>query len=135
MCQESDDDKLMNAMLLKLQIQISISKATGTPVLEGYEVAWLKCEFGADLATPRSLFDGLSRPSCLLNRSNVLPGLVVAWTVAMMQRIEDAKLRLPRSSQDLQHMSNTIIYFSHSLRAIPYLASLGNEIIVRIDDE
>ena len=63
MCQKSDDDKLMNAMLLKLQIQISISKATGTPMLQGHDVAWLRCEFGADLATPRSLFDGLSRPS------------------------------------------------------------------------
>jgi hypothetical protein len=32
-------------------------------------------------------------------------------------------------------MRNTIICFSHSLRAIPYFASLGNEIVVRIDDE
>src|SRR5215467_8884691 len=50
-----------------------------------------------------------------------------------MQRIEDAKLRLPHSIQDLQHMGNTIICFCSSLQAIPYFASLGNEIVVWID--
>src|SRR5262245_17485711 len=75
------------------------------------------------------------RPGCLLNRSNVLPGLVVARTVSMMQRIEDAKLCLPRNVQDLQHMRNTTIGFRNALQAIPYFASLGNEIVVRIDDE
>jgi hypothetical protein len=53
----------------------------------------------------------------------------------MMQHIENAKLRLPRSIQDLQHMRNTIICFCNSLQAIPYFTSLGNEIVVRIDDE
>jgi hypothetical protein len=33
-----------------------------------------------------------------------LAGLLVALTVTMMQRIEDAKLRLPRSIQDLQQI-------------------------------
>ena len=32
-------------------------------------------------------------------------------------------------------MRNTIIGFCNSLQAIPYFASLGNEIVVRIDDE
>ena len=53
----------------------------------------------------------------------------------MMQRIEDAKLRLPRSIQDLQHMRNTLICFCNSLQAIPYLASLGNEVVIRIDHQ
>jgi hypothetical protein len=52
-----------------------------------------------------------------------------------MQRVEDAKLRLPRSIKDLQHMRNTIICFCNSLQAMPYFASLGNEIVVWIDDE
>jgi hypothetical protein len=53
----------------------------------------------------------------------------------MKQRIENAKLSLPRSIQDLQHMRTTIISFSNRLQAIPYFASLGDEIVVRIDDE
>src|SRR5262249_26957628 len=53
----------------------------------------------------------------------------------MMQRIEDAKPRLSRRIQNLQHMGNTTICFCDSLQAIPYLASFGNEIVVRIDDE
>src|SRR5262252_10497569 len=101
----------MHAVLFELHIQICIGKATGTPMLQGHDIAWLRGEFAADLATPRAVFEGLSQPSCLLNRRNVLPGLVVAWTVSMMQRIENAKLRLPRSIQDLQHMRNTIIRF------------------------
>src|SRR5215475_7201200 len=109
----------MDAVLLELQIQISVGKAAGTPMLKGHDVARLRCEFTADLATPRPVFEGLMRPSCLLNRSNVLPGLVVAWTIAMMQRIEDANFCLPRSIQDLQHIRHTTICFGHTTQAIP----------------
>jgi hypothetical protein len=53
----------------------------------------------------------------------------------MMQRIENAKLRFPRSIQHLQHMRNTIICLSDGPQAVPCFASLRNEIVVRIDDE
>jgi len=53
----------------------------------------------------------------------------------MMQRIKNAKLRLARGSQDLQHMRSTIIRFCDNLQAIPYFAALGNEIVIGIDDE
>ena len=52
-----------------------------------------------------------------------------------MQRIEDAKPRLPRRMQHLQHMRHTPIAFCHSLQAIPHLASLGHEIVIRIDHQ
>src|SRR5215470_3228163 len=135
MCYEPDDDESVNAMLFELQIQVCVGKATGTPMLERHDVARLRCEFTADLATPRPVFKGLMRPSCLLNWSNVLPSLVVARTVAMMQRIENANFRTARSIQDLQHIRHTSICFCHPPQAIPYFASLGNEIVVRIDDE
>jgi hypothetical protein len=45
-CYEPDDDELMDAVLLELQIQIGVGKATGTPMLEGHDVARLWCEFG-----------------------------------------------------------------------------------------
>src|SRR5262245_58791730 len=130
---EYDNDELMNAVLLELHIQIGVGKAAGTPVLEGHDVAHLRCELAADLATPGPVLEGLSLPGCLLDGSNVLPGLIVAGAVSMMQRIEDAKPRLARSIQDLQHVRDTTIRFCYRLQAIPYLASLGNEVVVRID--
>ena len=81
---ESDDDELMNAVLLELQIQIGVGETTGTPMLLGNDFARLRLELAADLAAPRAVFEGLSQPGCLLNRRNVLPGLVVTWTVSMM---------------------------------------------------
>src|SRR5215510_7471058 len=62
MCYESDDDELMDAVFLELQIQVGIGEATGTPMLLGHDVARLRREFVADLATPRAIFEGLSRP-------------------------------------------------------------------------
>src|SRR5262245_47629222 len=116
---EPDDDESVNAMLFELQIQVCVGKAAGTPMLEGHDVARLRCEFTADLGAPRPVSEGLMRPSRLLNRSNVLPGLVVAWTVAMMQRIENANFRTARSAQDLQHIRRTTICFGHPPQAIP----------------
>ena len=88
-------------------------------MLEGYDVTRLRFELAAHLAAPRAVFKALVHPRCLLNRRNVLPGLVVAWAVSMMQRIENAKPRFPRCIQDLQHMRNAMICFSNSLQAIP----------------
>ena len=34
-CDQSDDDELMDAMFLELQIQIRVSEPTGTPMLKG----------------------------------------------------------------------------------------------------
>jgi len=36
-----------------------------------------------------AVLERLARPRCFLNRRNVLPGLVIARTVSVMQRIED----------------------------------------------
>jgi hypothetical protein len=53
----------------------------------------------------------------------------------MMQSIEDAKPRLPRRIQDLEHVRKTTNRFRDRLQAIPDLAALGNEIVVRIDHQ
>ena len=53
----------------------------------------------------------------------------------MMQRIEHAKLGFPRSIQDLQHMRNAVICFCNTLQANPYFTSLGNEIVIWVDEE
>src|SRR5690349_13693953 len=93
----------------------------------------LRGELGTDLATPRTEFESLMLPRCPLNRRDVLPTLVVAWTITMMQCVENAKSRLPCCIQNLQHMRNTLIRLCNGLEAIPYLAAIGNEIVVRVD--
>ena len=77
--------------------------------------AWLRLEFSADLATPRTVFEGPVRPRRLLNGRNVLPSLVVARTVLAMQCIENTKPCYPRNIQDLQHMRNAIVRFGNAL--------------------
>src|SRR5262249_10275629 len=109
----------MDAVLLELQIQIGVGKAAGTPMLKGNNVAWLRCKFAPDLAAPGAVFEGLVRPRCLLDGRNVLPTLVVARAISMMQRIEDADVRLPRRIQDSQHIRNTVVRFGNALQAIP----------------
>src|SRR5262249_52608866 len=91
---EADDNELMNAVLLELQIQIGVGKVARTPMRKGHDVAHLRCELAADLATPGPVLEGLMRPGCLLDGSNVLPGFVVARAVSMMQRIENVQPRL-----------------------------------------
>src|SRR5262249_18000899 len=102
-------------------------------MLRSDDFAGLGLELGTDLATPGAVLESLMRPSCFLDRRDVLPGLVVTWTVAMMQRIEDAQSRFPRGIQHIQHMRNAAIRFCNSLQAMPYFAALGNEVVIRID--
>src|SRR5262245_10158416 len=114
-----DDDELMDAMLLKLQIQIRVGEPAGTPMLRRDDVAWLRLELGANLAAPRAVFESFAPPRCLLDGRNVFPGLIVAWTISAMQRIEDANLRLPSGGQKLQHVRNAMVGFSNGLDPIP----------------
>jgi hypothetical protein len=52
-----------------------------------------------------------------------------------MQHIKNANARVSCGPQDLLHMDNAVIRFRNSPDAIPYLAPLGNEVVIRIDDK
>jgi hypothetical protein len=132
---ESHDDEPLDAVFFEPQIQIRVGEAAGTPMLLGHDIARPGHELAADLATLHAIFEGRMRPSGLLNGHDVLSSLVIARTVAAMQRIENGNARLPRRVEHLRHMRNTLVGFSNTLQAIPYLASLGDEIVVGIDDE
>src|SRR5262245_30955102 len=116
---ESDDNELMNAVFLKLQVQISVGESTGTPMLRRDDVAGLGLEFGANLATPGAVFERLAGPASFLDRRSIFPAFIIAWTISAMHRVENAKLRLPRRVQNLQHVRNTVVRLSDALDAIP----------------
>src|ERR1700736_530322 len=78
---ESDDDELMDAVILELQVQICVGEATGAPMVCGDNLARLRLELGTDLTPPRAVFEDLALPRCLLNWRNVFPGLVVTRPV------------------------------------------------------
>jgi hypothetical protein len=88
-------------------------------MLRGDNVARPRLELGTDLATPRAVFKGFSQPSCLLNGRDILPSLVVARVISVMQCIEDGKLRVPRGMQDLQHVRHAVIRFCDAPNAVP----------------
>ena len=59
---QPDDDELMDAVLLELQVQIGVGKAAGAPMLAGDNLARRWHEFGADLAAPCAVFEALPLP-------------------------------------------------------------------------
>src|SRR5262249_27109841 len=70
---QPDDDELMNAVLLQLQIKVSVCKPAGAPVFLGYNFTWPRQEFGAEFATPCAEFEGPVLPCPFLNGRNVFP--------------------------------------------------------------
>src|SRR5262245_22306344 len=71
MCDEPDDDELMDAVVLELQVKVGVGEATGAPMLSRNDLTRLGYELGADLATPRVISEGLVHPRRLLNGRNV----------------------------------------------------------------
>src|SRR5262249_23087157 len=86
---KTDDDELMDAVLLELQVQVGVGEAAGTPVFLCDNLTWRGHEFGTELATPCAVFEALVLPRGSLNRRNVGPRFVVACTISMMHGIED----------------------------------------------
>src|SRR5262245_29404124 len=130
---ESDDNELVDAVLLELQVQVGVGEATGTPVFLCDNLTWRRHEFGTELATPCAVFEALVLPRASLNRRNVGPRFVVACTIPMMHGIEDAELHCARGIQDPQLVGNAVVWFSDSFDAVPDLAALGDEVVVGID--
>ena len=94
-------------------------------MLHSDNLAWLRRELGADFSAPRTVFEGLSLERPLLNGRNVLPSFVVARTVSTMHRVEDAKPRVARGMQDLQHMGNAVIRFRNTPDAVRWTPETG----------
>src|SRR5580704_5200523 len=132
---QSHDDDFVNAVLLELHIQIRVGKAAGTPMLRGDDIARLRFEPGPDFAAPGTVFERLTRPRCFLNGRDVLPGLVVAGTVSPVHGIENPDTVFSRRFKNLHHVRNALVPFGDALYAIPDLATLGNEVVVRIDQD
>src|SRR5262245_36825379 len=120
---ESDDDELMDAVLLELQVQVGVSEAAGTPVCLRDNLTWRRHGVGTELATPCAVFEARVLPRASLDRRDVPPGFVVACTISMMHGIEDAKLRCARGIQHLQHVGNAVVCFSDSFDQGPELAA------------
>ena len=53
----------------------------------------------------------------------------------MMHCVEGMKLRPARRVQNFEHIWNAMVYFGDCLHAIPEFTALGNEVVVRIDDD
>src|ERR1700722_16246960 len=132
---QSHDDDFVNAALLELHIQIRVGKAAGTPMLRGDDIARLRFEPGPDFAAPRTVFERLPQPPCFLNGRDVLPGLVVAIAISSMHRVEHPDTSFSRCFKKPLHMRNTLIPLGDALYAIPDLAALGNEVVIRIDQD
>jgi hypothetical protein len=54
---QSHDNELMNTVPLELQVQIRVREAAGTPVLVSDDIARLRLELAADLATPGAVLE------------------------------------------------------------------------------
>src|SRR5215467_850409 len=125
----------MDAVFFELQVQIRVSETAGAPMLLDDNFAWHRRELSPELATPSAILKCFVRPRCLLNGRNVLPSLVIAWTVSMMHCKENPQLRLPRGIKDLLHVRNAVVRFGNSFDAGPDLAAFGNEVVVRVDHQ
>ena len=122
-------------MFLKLQIQIRVGKATRKPMFFGNNFACFRLELIANFAAPRAVFKDLACPTSLLDRRDILLRFVIARTISMMERIENPKPRLPRRIQNFEHVRNALVSFRNALDTVPYLSAVGNEVVVRIDDQ
>src|SRR5215469_16530592 len=96
---ESDDDELMYAVLLELQVQVGVGEATGTPVFLCDNLTRRRHEFGTELATPCAVFEALVLPRGSLNRRNVGPRFVAARTLSTMHGRDDPKITWTHRTQ------------------------------------
>ena len=85
-----DDDELMSAVFLELQVQVGVGEAAGAPIFLCDNLTWRWHEFGAERATPCAEFEALVLPRGSLNRRNVGPrfvGMFQSFMLALDDRL------------------------------------------------
>jgi hypothetical protein len=98
---QPNDDELLYAVLLELQVKIGVRKTAGAPMLAGDNLARRWHEFGTELAALCAVFEGLPVPCCLLNGRIVLPCLIIPRMISMMHGLENPQLRPTRGYPDV----------------------------------
>jgi hypothetical protein len=86
----------MNAVFLELQIEIGVGESTGAPMFERNGFPGKRRKLGAKFTAPGSILESLVLPRAGLDWRDVLPGLLVAGTIAMMWCNEHSQLGCPR---------------------------------------
>src|SRR3954454_16130148 len=104
-------------------------------MLLGDHVVRSRLQVRMDLTTPRAVLERLARPCRALNRCDVLPRLVVTGTVPVMHGVAHPYPGSAGRVDELPHVRDAIIGLGNAFEAIPYLATLEDEVVVRIDHQ
>src|SRR5262245_2358265 len=125
----------MNAVLLDLQIEVSVGKAAGAPVLLRNDFSRSRCELVAKGPAPGAVGVDLRARAGLLDRGPKFPCLVVARAPAMVRREEDPGAGVTSRLQDPDHVRYKPIRFHDLANSGPQLSAIRDEVVVRIDDQ
>ena len=97
---QPDDDELMNAMFLQLQIKVGVGEAAGAPMLLGYNFTWRRHEFGAELATPCA---ELQSAPCGTFSSSTIIVMIIAITPSLNAARRSLPMTLSLLVQTVRH--------------------------------
>src|SRR5262249_44270039 len=94
MCDESDDDELMDAVLLELQVQVGVGEATGTPVF--------LCD--RSHPAPARIRHGTRHPMCRIRSSCAATWLVesVQCRSTFRSRLHDIEIGCAEGTNELE---------------------------------
>src|SRR5262249_43058035 len=128
--QQSHDDRVTDAMLLELQIEIGVGETALSPMLADDDIAVARREIGMKLTTPRRLRERMASHDAPLSGIDVPPALVVALFPLAMRNDEDSNACSPDCRVYRMEIREQSDFLCDLLQARPQEATLGQEVVV-----
>ncbi|SED20375.1 hypothetical protein SAMN04490356_7410 [Streptomyces melanosporofaciens] len=133
--QQSDEDHMGDAVLPELHIQVGVGEPALRPVLMGHHLPRPRLEVRMELPTPGVPGEAVPDHDVPLGRVGVGPRLVVTRLPAAVRDEHHPHPGLPGGADDGAQIVQQTDLLGHALHDRPDLASLGEEVVVRVDEQ
>ena len=134
-CQQTDNNDFLDAVLFELLVEIRVGKATLRPMLLDNDIALPGNKIRVPLTAPCPFGEGLPFARGHLAGVRVFPLRVVTRFRAMVRHDEQLNFRSACCRDDLPQMVKKIFLHGDRLDHRPELTALGQEIIIGVDEK
>src|SRR5262249_35365128 len=104
-------------------------------MLLGDDVTRFRLKGRMKFSTPCAVRENLAPCSASLNGCDIFPGRIVPFTPTVMRRDEDPNSDSTRRLKHFDHIRDALHSLGSFFGEFPKLAALGDEVVIRIDDE
>ena len=131
----ANEDDLLDAALLEVEVEVSISNAVLAPMRLDHDVARLRCQFRMPLTAPGAFCEDGASVGQNLQWARMPPSVIIALAPARVRDVEYCNAYAARGLEECAQMRQQVNRLGDRSDLRPEFAPIAQEIVIRIDEQ